>query len=78
MAVRVAAARVPRLSGVAALRFPASLQFGGPFGRIYRGPWFFYWRPQYREGWKWGIGHRAGGFYLIELGPLRIGRHRRP
>jgi hypothetical protein len=57
------------------MRAPAWAQYGGPFGRLYRGPWFCFRSPQYGEGWKWAVGHRMGGFYLIELGPLRIGRH---
>lgn len=55
-------------------RVPHWAQFGGPFARCYRGPWFLYFRPQYGEGWRWGIGHRMGGFYLVELGPIRFGR----
>lgn len=52
---------------------------GGPFWRGYRGPWFVYLRPPpYDRGWHWGAGHRMGGFYLIELGRIRIGKHYRP
>lgn len=57
------------------MRPPHWAAFGGPFGKLYEGPWFFRWRPQYGEGWRLSIGHRVGGFYLIALGPLRIGRH---
>lgn len=57
-------------------RVPHWAASGGPFSKLYRGPWFFYWKaPPYARGWRLGIGHRMGGFYLVELGPLRIGRH---
>ena len=56
------------------MTLPHWAQHGGPFWKGYSG-WFLRLRPQYGECWRWGIGHRAGGFYLIELGPLRIGRH---
>lgn len=57
------------------MRVPHWAQYGGLFGRMYRGAWFFYWTPPYGDGWRFGLGHRMGGFYLVELGPIRIGRH---
>ena len=58
-------------------KIPHWAQYGGPFSRLYRnGRWFFYLRPQYGEGRRWGLGHRMGGFWLAEIGSIRIGKTR--